>query len=106
MSWSIQESEFFENKFKKFIKNNPGIDQLLLDNLDTYHKALNQGISPLNIKAGFIHHEPNGVKAVDQKGGNRKNLGKPKQSRLYIYPDPDTRMLYLITVGDKNSQKK
>ncbi|NTU73937.1 hypothetical protein HGB07_07325, partial [Candidatus Roizmanbacteria bacterium] len=53
---------------------------------------------------GFIHHEPNGVKAIDQKGAIKKGMGKPKEARLYTFPDTDAYILYLITVGDKNSQ--
>ncbi len=103
--WVIQESEFFEKKFSQFRKNNKGIDQLLTNNLDTYFNTLKSGSLPINIQAGFIHKEPKGIKAIDQKGGERKGMGTPKQARLYIFPDTDTYILYLITVGDKNSQK-
>lgn len=63
--------------------------------------TLNEGVNPINIKAGFIHHEPDGIKAIDQKGGK----GKLKQCRLYIYPDTSTRLVHVISVGDKTDQK-
>ncbi len=48
-----------------------------------------------------MHQEPLGAVATDQKGGG-KNLA---QTRLYVYPDTETEILHLITLGDKRSQK-
>src|SRR5262249_42670877 len=73
----------------------------VLDNLDTYFKALEAGTNPLQIKHGFMHQEPLGVVAIDQKGGG-KDLA---QTRLYVYPDTETETLFVITLGDKRSQK-
>ena len=56
---------------------------------------------PRIIKFGFIHHEPQGVKAIDQKGGGRDL----KQIRLYTYAQLSENTLHLITIGDKGSQK-
>jgi len=103
--WEIKESDFFERKLIRFRKNNKGLDELLFDNLDTCFNALQAGSLPVNIKAGFIHREPDGVKAIDQKGQRKPGMGKPKEARLYFFPDTDTNTLHLITVGDKNSQK-
>ena len=41
-----------------------------------------------------------GVVAVDQSGPG----AGLKRTRLYVYPDVDSRTLHLITVGDKSSQ--
>jgi hypothetical protein len=38
------------------------------------------------------------------KGGKRKV--KLQQTRLYVYPDIQDKSLYLLAIGDKNSQKK
>lgn len=107
MQWCIEQTDLFARKFKQFRKKNKhsGLDKLLLNNLDTYLKALQFGTSPQKINAGFIHHEPNGVKAIDQKGSRKKVSGTPKECRLYVFPDSDGKVLYLITIGDKNSQK-
>jgi len=40
--------------------------------------------------------------AIDQHGEE----GKPAQTRLYVYPDVDSHVLYLITIGDKKSQRQ
>ena len=103
--WLLQESEFFEAKFSRFQKKNSDVVRLILNNLDTYIEALNLGATPQQIKAGFIHHEPDGVKAIDQKGSRKGIGGTPKEGRLYVFPDGGTRTLHLITIGDKNSQK-
>ncbi len=70
------------------------------DNLDTFFTALNRG-TPLenSVRFGFVHAEPKGIKAIDQKGAG------VKQTRLYILPNNTTKIIHLITVGDKNSQK-
>jgi transcriptional regulator with XRE-family HTH domain len=44
-----------------------------LDNLDTFHKALVNGARLQDARFGFIHAEPLGVLAVDQKGGWSKS---------------------------------
>ena len=71
------------------------------DNLDTVLAALNQGAKPEHIRVGFLHTEPRGVLAIDQKGGGPSL----KQTRLYIYLDTDARLVHLITLGDKGSQE-
>ena len=107
MPWVIRETELFARKFERFKKKNKktGLSELLLNNLDTYTNALQCGAHPQNINAGFIHHEPGGVKAIDQKGSRKNVSGTPKECRLYVFPDVDNKVLYLITVGDKNSQQ-
>ena len=52
--WKIQKSSYFEARFKRFQKNHPGEAQAMLNNLDTYLTALNEGINPVNLTAGFI----------------------------------------------------
>lgn len=74
----------------------------VLVNLGTYFAALQHGVKPLQIRYGFMHTEPLGVIAIDQRGGGA-NLA---QTRLYVYADADERVLHLITLGDKRSQKE
>jgi hypothetical protein len=72
----------------------------VLDNLDTFFKTLQNGVKPRQVKFGFIHPEPQGVLAIDQKGGG-SNLA---QTRLYVYPDEVHEVLYLLTLEDKQTQ--
>ncbi len=99
--WSLEVTAEFTNRQKWYSKKRPHELQAVLDNLDSYHKALQNGTNPQQAKFGFIHPEPKGVLGVDQKGGGA-NL---KQTRLYTFPDPMARVLYLVTLGDKKTQK-
>ena len=80
-AWKIQKSPFFESRFKRFQKNHPNETRAMLNNLDSYLTALNEGTNPVNLTAGFIHHEPDGIKGIDQKGskGKRSEHGKAHQ---------------------------
>jgi hypothetical protein len=75
----------------------------VLDNLDTYHKALIGGTKPKQATAlfGFIHAEPFDVVAVTEKGQGPALAA----TRPYVYPDSERDTLYLITLGDKKSQR-
>ena len=72
--------------------------------MDTYFATLQKVKNSLQVTGGFIHDEPSGIKAIDQKGGTKKH--KLKQSRLYIYPDIVSKALYLLCIGGKTSQKR
>lgn len=52
------------------------------------------------VKAGFLHPEPQGVLAIDQKGSGKALA----ETRLYVYPDEDDEIAHVITLGDKRSQ--
>ena len=100
--WRIEEpiddlgkmSKPLVKKYRRELKN-------LLVNLQIYLDALNAGATPLQIQRGFIHQEPHGILAIDQRGEG-KGL---KEFRLYIYPDSGQQKLYLLALGDKNTQK-
>lgn len=102
LNWDIETTDKYENRFKHYEKKNPKVLEAVLNNLDTYQKALALHGNPQKINAGFIHTEPHGVKAIDQKGSK----GRLKEARLYIYPDVTKGILYLITIGDKNTQSE
>jgi hypothetical protein len=59
------------------------------------------GTKPKQAVFGFVHSEPGDVVAIDQKGGGPSLA----QTRLYVYPDVTREVLYMITLGDKKSQK-
>jgi hypothetical protein len=99
--WKLILTDEYERRHKRYEKDHPRELQAVLDNLDTYFKSLEAGIKPLQIRHGFMHNEPLGVVAIDQKGGG-KSLA---QTRLYVYPDTEAEVLFVITLGDKCSQK-
>ena len=49
MSWKIQESSFFPSRFKRFQKKHRAEALAVLNNLDTYFRALSEGANPLQI---------------------------------------------------------
>jgi transcriptional regulator with XRE-family HTH domain len=79
--WAIETTENYERCHKRYRKDHPRELQAVLDNLDTYFQSLVAGVKPLQIRHGFMHNEPLGVVAIDQKGGG-KNLA---QTRLYVF---------------------
>lgn len=99
--WEIETIEKYESKFRKYQKKHPRETLGALNNLDTYLGTLNDGVNPINIKAGFIHREFKGIIAIDQKGGGTGL----KETRLYLYPSEEEKVLYLLTIGDKKTQK-
>ena len=101
--WELEPTDLYLRKLSEYEQKRPHELSAMLGNLDTYHKTLKETGHPLQVKAGFIHHEPNGIKAIDQKGGKEKI--KLQQMRLYIYPDPISKTVYLLTIGDKSSQR-
>ena len=99
--WNVEPTNDFERRYRQFEKKNPNELRATLANLQRYIDALNEGGKPEIIQFGFIHREPQGVVAIDQKGGG----GNLKQTRLYAYAWMAGRVLHLITIGDKQSQK-
>ncbi len=102
LKWKLEITDKFERAFKRYEKKEPKILKAILSNFDKYAYSLEEHGSPQKITAGFIHNEPHGVKAIDQKGGKEKL----KETRLYIYPDTTKNTIHLITIGDKKTQTK
>lgn len=99
--WRLRPAPEYEKRVKKWPKKHRRELKAMFDNLDTFVRALNAGASIEQAKFGFIHAEPHGVLAIDQKGGG----SGLKQTRLYAYPQKNEEILHLIIVGDKSSQK-
>lgn len=99
--WLLVPTGKYERDCRHFEKKHPAELLAALRNLSAYIKALTEAGNPLQVKAGFIHDEPNGIKAIDQKGGK----GKLRQTRLYIYPHVEAGRVYLLGIGDKSRQR-
>jgi hypothetical protein len=100
--WTLRPTETYETRFKQAHKQYPRELASALVNLTTYHRALCSGMNPLNASFRFLHPEASGAYAIDQRGGS----GKLAQLRLYIFPDVRTKTLWLLTIGDKNTQRR
>lgn len=99
--WEYIETDKYVRRLRQYNKkkNRPSLIAMT-DNLDTYLSRIFNGDLPQNIHFGFVHHEPAGVVAIDQKG-HAPNL---RQTRLYLYVHVSDSIIHLITIGDKNTQ--
>ena len=100
--WYEEPTDLYLRGKKEFQNKRPMQLTAVLRNLERYRKMLlEQPIARL-ISAGFIHPEKRGIVAITQQGF------KPKQppTRLYLYPAQDSGIVYLITLGDKDSQRQ
>lgn len=102
IKWQIETTEQYIRDYKNYEKKHREELNAVLNNLDSYFKALNECGSPNLIKTGFIHNEPMGIKALDQKGGGRKT--KLPATRLYVYPNIEEGSLVLLAIGNKQTQ--
>jgi hypothetical protein len=100
--WSLQTTERWETDKEWYVKKRPAELAAVLRNLDRYMQMLEAAPNPMTVSGGFLHPESMGILAVDQKGGG-SNL---QQTRLYVFAEPETRTLHLLTIGDKASQSK
>ena len=106
--WTIEPTDEYIRARKWYAKKRPRETSAVHDNLEAYIKSLNLGTNPLNAKFGFLHDERRGVFAVDQRTNNSPSDAKKlklSQTRLYFYPEVETGNIYLLTIGDKNSQQ-
>src|SRR5437868_793450 len=99
--WTLVRTPEWDRRRKNYEKKHQRELIAVLDNLDTFVRTLNHGVKPRDAKFGFIHPEPLGVLAIDQKGGG-PNLA---QTRLYVYPDEEHHALHILTLGEKKHAK-
>lgn len=98
--WKLQPEPEYIKRVDRWPRKHRRELKAMHDNLDTFFGILCKDVPLEQIHFGFIHDEPSGVKAIDQKGAGTG----VKQTRLYTYPDTNTEIVHLITVGDKDSQ--
>jgi hypothetical protein len=98
--WQVSPEDDYCRCHKWYEKKRSRELKAVLTNLDTFLTALQSGAKVQQIKVGFLHPEPCGVLAIDQRGAK----GSLAETRLYVFPDDDTETLHLLTIGDKNSQ--
>jgi putative component of toxin-antitoxin plasmid stabilization module len=100
-AWVLVHTAPFEQAAKWYQKKRKREYEAVLRNLGRYRDILDLGTKSLQMTLlGFVHDERKGVHALSEAGG-----GKGLQAtRLYLYPDEETRTIHLITIGDKKSQ--
>lgn len=98
--WQIETTDKWEREKKYYEKKHPNELAAVLHNTQRYLKLIETAPNPKAVQAGFLHHEPAGVVAIDQKGGG----GNLQETRLYTFACVSEKVLYLITMGNKSSQ--
>jgi hypothetical protein len=98
--WQVESTAQWRKDIRHYEKKHPGELAAVLRNLKRYIGLLDGAPNFVAIQAGFLHSEGNGIVAIDQKGGG----GNLQETCLYTYADGAKKVLYLITVGNKNEQ--
>ncbi|MBV8176472.1 MAG: hypothetical protein JO151_18175 [Verrucomicrobia bacterium] len=100
--WYQEPTDLFLRRKEEFQKKRPKQLEAVLRNLARYQQMLDEQPIARLIRANFIHPEKRGVVALTQQGFN------PKQpaTRLYVYPAQNSKTVYLITIGDKDTQSQ
>ncbi len=98
--WQIEATPQWDRDRKWYEKKRPAELAAVLHNLKRYVLQLNAAPNPKAFTTGYMHHEPRGVVALDQKGGGA-NL---QETRLYVFPNEEQKVLYIITIGNKDGQ--
>ncbi len=105
--WEIEKCAGFENQYKKFSRKHENEASAAFSNLETYFQVLQvtNNVQTAN-QQPFVHQEPDGMVAIDQHGARiERNKGKLKATRLYVYAAVINQTVYLLGIGDKDSQK-
>jgi hypothetical protein len=98
--WEMVQTTTWEKDQKHYAKKHPNELAGVLRNLARYLAQLNCCSNPAAIQAGYLHNEPMGIRAIDQRGSK----GALQETRLYTFADTASKMLYIITIGNKSDQ--
>jgi hypothetical protein len=99
-SWVLLPHSSYLRDLRWYTKKRPAELAAVLRNLDRTMTLLANSPHARTIQAGFLHTEPHGMVAIDQRGG----VGRLQETRLYCYAQADLRTLHLLGIGDKSSQ--
>lgn len=98
--WHVEPTTQWQKDVRFYEKKRPNELAAVMRNLERFFKQLSAAANSKSIAAGYLHPEPLGILAIDQKGGG----GNLQETRLYTYVDDTEQVVYLITIGNKNSQ--
>jgi hypothetical protein len=99
-SWVLLPHSAYLLDLRWYAKKRPAELAAILRNLERYMTLLARSRSARSVQAGFLHPEPYGMVALDQRGGG----GRLQETRLYCYAHAGSRTLHLLGIGDKSSQ--
>jgi hypothetical protein len=99
-SWLLSPHPTYLRDLRWYAKKRPAELMAVLRNLKRYMALLSVSPSGRSVHAGFIHPEPHGMVALDQRGG----VGRLQETRLYCYAHAGSHTVHLLGIGDKSSQ--
>ena len=100
--WKLATTEWFEADRVRYEKKHSRELAAVMNNVSRYVQALNCSKLASFVRAGYLRPEGGGVVAVDQSAGG----GALQATRLYTYADQTEKTLWLIAIGDKQTQPK
>ena len=98
--WVLLPHSSYLRDLRWYTKKRPAELSAVLRNLERHMTLLANSPHPQTVQAGFLHPEPRGMVAVDQRGGG----GRLQETRLYCYAHAGSRTVHLLGIGDKSSQ--
>ena len=98
--WQIEPTTQWQRDVRFYEKKHPNELAAVLRNLERFVNQLQLARNSRSVAAGYLHQEPLGIVAIDQKGGG----GNLQETRLYVFADDETQLIHLITIGNKNTQ--
>jgi len=99
-SWVLLPHSTYLRDLRWYTKKRPAELAAVHRNLERYMTLLARSPAARSVQAGFLHPEPHGMVAVDQRGG----AGRLQETRLYCYAHSGSRTVHLLGIGDKSSQ--
>ena len=97
--WQLNTDHAIKNRFKKLNADHPKEYASLFSNLKKIKDLLDQGSKVGGFNVGFFRSEGGGVYRIGQTG-----VRDAKESRLYVYPDQERQIMYVLTAGTKDEQ--
>jgi len=98
--WVLLPHSAYLRDLRWYAKKRPVELSAVLRNLERFMTLLARNLSARSVQAGFLHPEPHGMVAIDQRGGG----GRLQETRLYCYAHAGSRTVHLLGIGDKSSQ--
>ena len=99
-SWVLLPHSSYLRDLRWYTKKRPVELAALHRNLERYMLLLARSASARSVQPGFLHPEPHGMIALDQRGG----VARLQETRLYCYAHAGSRTVHLLGIGDKSSQ--
>lgn len=97
--WRVNQDYASKNKFEKFAAQYSREYASLFANFQKIFDLLRSGNKIGGFHVGFFRSEGEGVFRIGQTG-----VPSAKESRLYLYPDSETKIIFVLTIGTKDSQ--